>query len=108
MSDQGTDFILSELLSELKTVNDRKFNQIKDLQKIVATVVISALCTVLIVVAGFLWYLSLYDYTSTETVTNTAEGFYAIVDSEGNVISSDLTPEEIETFIGTVADGEGS
>ena len=108
----GHDFIVSELLSELKTENGRKDKQIQSLHRAIATVTAVALCTVLLVVAGFLWYLNQYDFsateTMTETITNTAEGVYAIIDSEGNVISSDLTAEEIQTLMEEViVDGDG-
>lgn len=108
-NNSGPDYIVSELLSELKAENERKEKQIHRLNKTLTIAVIAALATVLMVVAGFLWYLNLYDFssTTTETVTNSAEGVYAIVDSDGNVISSDLTAEEIETLLdGVIADGE--
>lgn len=104
-----TDFIVSELLSELKAENERKERQIHRLNKTLAVTVIAALIAVLLVVAGFLWYLNQYDFsaTSTETITNTAEGVYAIVDSDGNVIGSDFTAEEIQQFLeGVTGDGE--
>lgn len=99
MSDTNTDLIVSELLSELKAENDRKDKQIKGLYKVITVVVICALVAVLVVIAGFLLYLNQYDFTSTETTTNSAEGVYAIVDSEGNIISSDLTEDEIASII---------
>ena len=107
----GEDFIVSELLSELKAENGRKDKQIQGLYKAIAIITTVALCTVLLVVAGFLWYLNQYDFsateTMTETITNTAEGVYAIIDSEGNVISSDLTAEEIQTLMEEViVDGD--
>lgn len=106
-----TDFIVSELLSELKAENSRKDKQIQSLHKVIATITAVALCIVLLVVAGFLWYLNQYDFsateTVTETVTNTAEGVYAVIDSEGNVISSDLTAEEIQALMKEViVDGD--
>ena len=103
------DFIVSELLSELKSENERKDRQIHRLNKTLASTVIAAMLAVLMVVAGFLWYLNQYYFTATttETVTNTAEGVYAIVDSDGNVIGSDFTAEEIQHFLdGVLADGE--
>lgn len=106
---EGNDLIVSELLSELKAENGRKERQIQSLHKTVATIVIVAMCAVLLVVAGFLWYLNQYDFsaTSTETITNSAEGVYAIVDSDGNVIGSDFTAEEIQQFLeGVMNDGE--
>ena len=106
MSDQSTDFIVSELLSELKNENTRKDTQIKSLYKAIAIIVIGALLTVLMTVAGFLMYLNQYDFSATETTTNTAEGIYAIIDSEGNVISSDLTSDEVADILGGFVNGE--
>ena len=111
MNEHGTDFIVSELLSELKTENDRKDKQIKGMYKVLTAVVSGALVTILLVIAGFLCYLYQYDFssTTTESITNSAEGVYAIVDSEGNVIGSDFTAEEIRDFLeGVNADGESN
>lgn len=61
----GTDFIVSELLSELKAENSRKDKQIQGLHRVVATITAIALCAILLVVAGFLWYLNQYDFSAT-------------------------------------------
>lgn len=104
----GEDFIVSELLSELKAENGRKDKQIQSLHKAIATITAVALCTVLLVVAGFLWYLNQYDFSATTTETITAEGVYAIVDSEGNVIGSDFTAEEIQSLLKGVLTTDGT
>lgn len=104
----GEDFIVSELLSELKAENSRKDKQIQSLHKAIATITAVALCTVLLVVAGFLWYLNQYDFSATTTETITAEGVYAIVDSEGNVIGSDFTAEEIQSLLKGVLSTDGT
>ena len=104
----GEDFFVSELLSELKAENSRKDRQIQSLHKAIATITAVALCTVLLVVAGFLWYLNQYDFSATTTETITAEGVYAIVDSEGNVIGSDLTAEEIQGLLKGVLSTNGT
>ena len=104
----GEDFIVSELLSELKAENSRKDKQIQSLHKAIATITTVALCTVLLVVAGFLWYLNQYDFSATTTETITAEGVYAIVDSEGNVIGSDFTAEEIQGLLKGVLSTDGT
>ena len=104
----GEDFIVSELLSELKAENSRKDRQIQSLHKAIATITAVALCTVLLVVAGFLWYLNQYDFSATTTETITAEGVYAIVDSEGNVIGSDFTAEEIQGLLKGVLSTDGT
>lgn len=103
-----TDFIVSELLSELKAENSRKDKQIQGLHGAIATVTAVALCTVLLVVAGFLWYLNQYDFSVTTTENITAEGVYAIVDSEGNVIGSDFTAEEIQSLLEGVLSDNGT
>lgn len=107
----GHDFIVSELLSELKAENERKERQIHRLNTTLATTIAVAMLSVLLVVAGFLWYLNQYDFsaTTTETVTNTAEGVYAIIDSDGNVVGTDFTADEIQGLLeGVNTDGESS
>lgn len=104
----GEDFIVSELLSELKAENSRKDKQIQSLYRVIATITAVSLCTVLLVVAGFLWYLNQYDFSATTTETITAEGVYAIVDSEGNVIGSDFTAEEIQGLLKRVLSTDGT
>lgn len=95
------DFIVSELISELKAENQRKDRLLQRL----CLVLIAALVAMLLVVAGFLWYLNQYDFTSYET--SMAEGVYALIDSEGNVISADLSPEDINLLLEEViVDGE--
>ena len=102
------DFIVSELLSELKAENSRKDRQIQGLYRIIATITTIALCAMLLTVAGFLWYLNQYDFSATTTETVTAEGVYAIVDSEGNVIGSDYTAEEIQDLLKGVLSDNGT
>ena len=103
----GPDFIVSELLSELKTENERKERQIQRLNKTLTAAVAMAMVAVLLVVAGFLWYLNQYDFSATTTETITAEGVYAIVDSEGIVIGSDFTAEEIQGLLEGVFSTDG-
>lgn len=91
------DFIVSELLSELKAENARK-------SKCILALIIS----IVIITGSFLLYLNQYDFVSTTTETITAEGVYAIVDSEGNVIGTDLTAEEIQSFVKGVSAVDGS
>jgi hypothetical protein len=87
------DFIVTGLLSELKAENIRKDVVIRGLIKVICGVV----AAVLVVVAGFLLYLNQYDFGST-TTTN-ATGVYTLVDSQGNVVATDLTADEIEEVI---------
>ena len=107
----GHDFIVSELLSELKAENERKERQIHQLTKTLTITIAVAMLVVLLLVAGFLWYLNQYDFsaTTTETTTNSAEGVYAIIDSDGNVIGSDFTAEELQDFLeGVTTDGDSN
>lgn len=87
------DFIVTGLLSELKAENIRKDAVIRGLIKVICGVV----AAVLVVVAGFLLYLNQYDFSST-TTTN-ATGVYTLVDSQGNVVATDLTADDIEEVI---------
>lgn len=81
------DFIVSSLLSELKEENTRKDKLVRNLIKVIC----GCLVAILMTVAGFLWYLNQYDFSSSVSAT----GVYTLVDSEGNVIAADLSPQEI-------------
>lgn len=111
---QGQDFLVSELLSEQKAENERKSHTISFLIKVVVATIVGALLAVLLTNFAYLLYLNQYDFsgtsTSTTTTTNTADGVYAIVDSDGNVITSDLTPEQLQALIekGLVIDGNSN
>lgn len=91
------DFLASEMLSELKATSKRK-----------DFIIIAELVLILAVIGGFLFYLLQYDFCSTvtETTNKTANGVYALVDSEGNVVSSDLSEDMIKAILesGTVGD----
>lgn len=95
------DFIVSELIKELKEQNERKDKLARNL--------LMALCgclvVILLVVGGFLWYLNQYDFTSSEYVE--ATGVYTLVDSEGNVVAQDLSPEDMQQIM-EVIDGQDS
>ena len=85
------DFIVSELLAELKAENGRKDKRIRILHKTVAAVIVAAFVAVLLVVVSFLWCLNQYDFTVTESEPITAEGVRTIFDSASNVIDSGFT-----------------
>lgn len=100
---QEPDFIVSNLLSELKSENARKSKLIHGLIKVVCGCVFS----IIVVIASFLWYLYQYDFTSTCTSTTSASGVYALVDSEGNVLAQDFTAEELQEIM-KVINGESN
>ena len=106
------DFVATELLRELKSENVRKDAQVKRLQGILLAVILTALFSVLATVGVFIWYLNQYDFSGVTTTTNeystvqTAEGVYAVIDSEGNVIGYDLSSEELQTLMETLSYGE--
>ena len=102
---EENDFIVTALLSELKEENERKSRIIHALVKVVCGSIVAVMLTV----GGFLWYLNQYDFSSEETTTYTSTGVYSLVDSKGNVIASDLTPEEIEQLMEvSLSDGTGN
>ena len=96
--EEHKDFLATELLHELKLERERKDRQLGNLHKILTRVIIGALCAILMVVGGFIWYLNQYDSEGTTSAT----GVYAVVDSKGNVIANDLTPEEIQSIMGVL------
>lgn len=111
VEDSGNDFIATELLGELKAESARKSEIISNMQRSAKHERFFFITAIILVVAGFLLYLNQYDFssTTTTTTTNNAEGVYAVVDSEGNTIASDLTPEEVEALMKEVnADGNGN
>ena len=93
--EEHKDFLATELLHELKLESERKDRQLGNLHKILTRVIIGALCAILMIVGGFIWYLNQYDSEGTTSAT----GVSAVVASEGNVIANDLTPEEIQSIM---------
>lgn len=94
-----SDSIKSDIERVEETVNDRSlaYEILKDLRRTtkylwIALFIVLALWAATI--AGFLLYMNQYDYSTTIE----ANGVYAIVDSNGNIISQDVTPEQWEAF----------
>ena len=92
-----TDTLATEMLHELKQENKRKG-------------IINAIMLVLwfATIGMFIWYLNQYDFSGTTTTTNSAEGVYAIIDSEGNVIASDLDEATLNTLMEDIANGDSN
>ena len=91
MEPKGPDFIVTELLSELKEENRRKEIQINVLHKAIIRIVIAAIAAILLVIGICFLYLYQYDFSGAEEITTekTAEGMFAIIDSDGNAIGYD-------------------
>lgn len=79
-----------DMLQDYKLQNKRMF-----------TALMSAIIAVIIIVAGFLWYLNLYDFST----TTEAQGVYVVVDSTGTVISSDIPPEQVKEILELINSG---
>lgn len=67
-------------------------------------VIVGFIILVILIVAGFLFYISQMGDSSYENVD--ATGVYNLVDSEGNVIATDLTQEDIEKIVELLSYGE--
>lgn len=80
-----------EMLGELKEQSKRWFHAF------LVMVMVEVLT-----IAGFIWYLYQYDFTSTIEQA----GVYTLIDSSGNVISSDITPDQIESILEIINDGK--
>lgn len=80
-----------EMLGELKEQSKRWFH----------TFLMMVLVEVL-TIAGFIWYLYQYDFTSSVEQT----GVYTLIDSSGNVISADISPEQAKEIMEIINDGK--
>lgn len=80
-----------EMLGELKEQSKRWF------RAFLVMVAVEVLT-----IAGFIWYLYQYDFTSTIEQS----GVYTLIDSSGNVISSDITPEQINEILEIINNGK--
>lgn len=95
---QNQDFIVSELLAELKEGNARKDKRLQEKDKLIWRIILAASIMIVSIVAGFLIYINQYDFSS--YTMQQADGVYAIIDSEGNVITSDLTKDQLQQLMG--------
>lgn len=96
--------LASELLSELKEENERKSKLIKQKDKHFFIYVIVSIVVLLITIIAGIWYLNQYDFTSEQTVSEV----YTLVDSEGNVIATDITSEEYQELMEVISNGESN
>lgn len=59
--------------------------------------------SVIIIVIAFVWLWNQYDYESTTELS----GVYNLVDSQGNVVTSDISPDEVIRILEELNNGEG-
>lgn len=65
-------------------------------------VIFASFVTIIAIVAGFIFYLLKQPSDTISTID--ATGVYTLVDSEGNVIATDLTPEDINKIMEIIDD----
>ena len=85
-------------------MNDEKQSIAYSLITLLKRVIIGFIILVILIVAGFLFYIGQMKNSSYENVD--ATGVYNLVDSEGNVIATDLTKEDIEKIVELLSDGK--
>lgn len=95
---ESNDVFAYELLSDARDNSKRWF---KSFLAMVA-VSLAELFVILSVVIAFVWYLNQYDFESSIE----QNGVYTLIDSEGNVISSDISPEQIEQIMEIINNGK--
>lgn len=88
---EDKDVFVLELLAEIKEQSRRWF------RAFLIMIVVEVLT-----IGGFIWYLNQYDFESSIE----QNGVYTLIDSQGNVISSDITPEQIERIMEIINDGK--
>lgn len=87
-----------DILSDAKADKERWFKAFITMAK----VNLVELFAIVVVVLLFVWYLNQYDFTSSIEQS----GVYTLIDSEGNVISSDISPEQIEQIMEIINNGK--
>lgn len=95
--EHNTDFIATEMLAEIKQSSKRWF-------RVAIVLAIAWFLTI----GAFLWYLNQYDFSGTTTTSyetvQDANGLYAIIDSDGNVIASDIPDEELGDYLNGICE----
>lgn len=91
IADEENEGIAMEILKELKRQNQRLTDSNKRLTNIIGWF----MALIALIIAGFLVYLYQYDFSGSIQ----QNGVYTLVDSNGNAISSDITPEQMEDIL---------
>ncbi len=98
---EASHLLVTEVLGELKNIMHRQ-------QKLYTIIISSLMVVIVFIVSGFLWYLNQYDFTGEALYEYDVDGFYAIVDSDNNVIAQDITPEMWDNYLEwSKTNGEG-
>lgn len=84
---------------DFRFVLENQSHTTQRLLKALTISVVAGVLGVLLTIAGFLWYLNQYDFTSTETSSIEASGIYTLVGDDGNIIAQDVAPETWESFL---------
>lgn len=85
-------------------MGDEKQSIAYSLITLLKRVIVGFIILVILIVAGFLFYIGKMKNSDYKNVD--ATGVYNLVDSEGNVIATDLTQEDIEKIVELLNDGE--
>ena len=85
-------------------MNDEKQSIAYSLIALLKRIIIGFIILVILIVAGFLFYIGQMKNSNYKNVDTT--GVYNLVDSEGNVIATDLTKEDIEKIVELLNDGK--
>lgn len=95
MEENKQDAVRENLTTELlKTLIEQN--------KRMSRALITSIIVCFLIVASFLIYMAQYNFTSQIE----QKGLYTFVDSEGNVISSDITPEEMKEILEIIGNNE--
>lgn len=96
--EKGDDIYATELIDLIKYQAKKWFTAFC----IMTGVAIASIAVTIAIVFRFVHYLDQYDFTGNIEQS----GVYTLIDSSGNVISSDITPEDIEKIMEIINNGE--
>lgn len=89
-------------VNEEKTLAMEMLGELKEQSKRWFRAFLVMVAVEVLTIGGFIWYLNQYDFISTVEQT----GIYTLSDSQGNVISSDITPEQVKEIMEILNDGK--
>lgn len=92
----------SNNVNEEKTLAMEMLGELKEQSKRWFRAFLVMVAVEVLTIGGFIWYLNQYDFISTTEQT----GIYTLIDSQGNVISSDITAEQIKEIMEIIDDGK--